>query len=51
MRTRREAIHFLKAAEKATGKRCFIRSIEKQRQDGVSTVWKIFTSEMTTSPT
>jgi hypothetical protein len=45
MRSRREALHFLKEAETVTGKPCFIRSINKQRGDQTVTVWKIFTSE------
>ncbi|HEX6220959.1 MAG TPA: hypothetical protein VF115_07680 [Acidimicrobiia bacterium] len=45
MRTRREAIHFLKAAETVTGKPWFVRAVDKQRRERKATVWKIFTSE------
>lgn len=44
MKTRREAIHFPKAAETVTGKPCFARPVER-RHDKTATVWKIFTSE------
>lgn len=42
MLTREEAIHFLKSAEVATGKRCFVR--EAMLPTG-GKKWKIFTSE------
>lgn len=45
MRTETEARHFLKAAESATGKPCFVRAVHQQRRDRAATVWKIFTSE------
>lgn len=45
MRSRREAVHFLKSAQLATGKECFIRPIERSRGRGPAVVWKIFTSE------
>jgi hypothetical protein len=45
MRSRREALHFLKGAQVQTGKACFVRSVGKPRREGSSTVWKVFTSE------
>jgi len=41
MRTEIEAIHFLKAAELRTGKKCFVRQVNI----GDFRKWKIFTSE------
>lgn len=45
MRTRREAIHFLKSAQIQTGRPCFVRPIERQRRGHTAVTWKIFTSE------
>ena len=42
MKSKREAIHFLKWAEIKNGKRCFVRGIENSAG---KTKWKIFTSE------
>lgn len=41
MKTKEEAIHFLKSAEMRTGQRCFVRIV--RRTSFVK--WKIFTSE------
>ncbi len=41
MRTENEAVHFLKAAELRTGKKCFVRQVNI----GKFKKWKIFTSE------
>lgn len=45
MRSRREALHFLGAAQALTGKACFVRPVEKRLRGGEAIVWKIFTSE------
>lgn len=45
MKTRREAVHFVKSAQVQTGKECLVRPVDKPRQDGSTKVWKIFTSE------
>jgi hypothetical protein len=45
MKTRREAIHFLKGAEHQTGKRCTVRPVERAARVEPITQWKIFTSE------
>lgn len=42
MKSRTEAMHFLKSAEVVTGKRCFVRKVVN-RAGRVK--WKIFTSE------
>jgi hypothetical protein len=41
MKTREEAIHFLKSAEVRTGKMCFVRKVKRMSY----VKWKIFTSE------
>ena len=41
MKTKEEAIHFLKSAELRTGKKCFVRQVKI----GKFEKWKIFTSE------